>query len=223
MAPLPKSTTRRHTVFLLCLFSSLLVSFALFTYFMLMPFSQFTTHHRASDKSHGLDVDAPADLAGAVATSARRVVDFAHVGDAYQSLDVLAHEHDRLWREDLLPPNGGYLTLARAPNDTAARLGVAMFHQLRCLAAIRSEMQRLQARAHGAPEDQDRHRALACFDYLRQSLLCHADATIEADGGTGVAEGLAEGMRERQCRDWHILYEASTRSDDEPVLPDDLR
>lgn len=53
-----------------------------------------------------------------------------------------------------------------------------------------------------------------------QSLLCHADATIEADdGGTGVAEG----MGERQCRDWRILYEASTRSDDEPVLPDDLR
>lgn len=177
MAPLPKSTTRRHTVFLLCLFSSLLVSFALFTYFMLMPFSQFTTHHRASDKSHDLDVDAPADLAGAVATSARRV-DFALGDRAYQSLDVLAHEHDRLWREDLLPPNGGYLTLARAPNDTAARLGVAMFHQLRCLAAIRSEMQRLQARAHGAPEDQDparqdRDRALACFDYLRQVCIDH--------------------------------------------------
>ncbi|KAK9444782.1 hypothetical protein VB005_01846 [Metarhizium brunneum] len=214
MAPLPKSTTRRHTVFLLCLFSSLLVSFALFTYFMLMPFSQFTTHHRASDKSHQDLHETPADLAGAVATSARRV-DFA-LGDAHQSLD-----DDRLWREDLLPPNGGYLTLARAPNDTtAARLGVAMFHQLRCLAAIRSEMQRLQARARGGAkpdaDDQDRDRALACFDYLRQSLLCHADATIEADGGTGVAEG----MGERQCRDWRILYEASTGSDDEPVLPD---
>ncbi|KID66151.1 uncharacterized protein G6M90_00g067690 [Metarhizium brunneum] len=216
MAPLPKSTTRRHTVFLLCLFSSLLVSFALFTYFMLMPFSQFTTHHRASDKSHQDLHETAADLAGAVAASARRV-DFA-LGGAHPILD-----DDRLWREDLLPPNGGYLTLARAPNDndTAARLGVAMFHQLRCLAAIRSEMQRLQARARGGAkpdaEHQHRDRALACFDYLRQSLLCHADATIEADGdGTGVAEG----MGERQCRDWRILYEASTRSDGEPVLPD---
>ncbi|KFG85946.1 hypothetical protein MANI_109996 [Metarhizium anisopliae] len=208
MAPLPKATTRRHTVFLLCLFSSLLVSFALFTYFMLMPFSQFTTHHRASDKAH----HSHEDLAGAVATSTRRV-DFA-LGDARQRLD-----DDRRWREDLLPPNGGYLTLARAPNDTtAARLGVAMFHQLRCLAAIRSEMQRLQASARGGAqpdaEHQHRDRALACFDYLRQSLLCHADATIEADD---------DGTGERQCRDWRILYEASTRSDDEPVLPDDLR
>lgn len=184
MAPLPKSTTRRHTVFLLCLFSSLLVSFALFTYFMLMPFSQFTTHHGASDKSHHLH-ETPADLADAVATSARRV-DFA-LGDAHQSLDVLAHEHDRRWREDLLPPNGGYLTLARAPNDTAARLGVAMFHQLRCLAAIRSEMQRLQARARGGAkpdaEHQDRDRALACFDYLRQVCIDPINVSPRLENG----------------------------------------
>lgn len=179
MAPLPKSTTRRHTVFLLCLFSSLLVSFALFTYFMLMPFSQFTTHHRASDKSHHLH-ETPTDLADAVATSARRV-DFA-LGDAHKSLD-----DDRLWREDLLPPNGGYLTLARAPNDTAARLGVAMFHQLRCLAAIRSEMQRLQARARGGAkpdaEHQDRDRALACFDYLRQVCIDPINVSPRLENG----------------------------------------
>ncbi|EFY88275.1 hypothetical protein MAC_05748 [Metarhizium acridum CQMa 102] len=209
MAPLPKSTARRHTVLLLCLFSSLLVSFALFTYFMLLPLSQFTTHHHASNKSY-----VPADL-GALTTSAKTVEFARH--DAYQSL---GREHDHLWRDDLLPPNGGYLTLAHAPNDTA-KLGVAMFHQLRCLAAIRSEMQRLHEHGSGDPahRDQDRDRALACFDYLRQSLLCHADATIEADSGTD----LTDGMGERQCKDWNILYKASTRSDDEPVTPDDLR
>ncbi|TWU71248.1 hypothetical protein ED733_002341 [Metarhizium rileyi] len=222
MAPLSKSIARKHTVFLLALFSSLVISFALFTYFMLLPFSQFTTRHKPSNKSH-----VPADLL-ALEASVRPVRFAQH--EAYRNL---SHEHDRLWQDRLLPPNGGYLTLANGQNRTG-RSAIAMFHQLHCLAMIRTEMQRLddmrlgQTRTPTGSESWQRHRerALHCFDYLRQSLLCMADATIErprqsSDNRSAVVDD--DDMSERQCKDWDILYKASTRSDEEPVMPDDLR
>ncbi|GAO18713.1 hypothetical protein UVI_02053190 [Ustilaginoidea virens] len=41
MAPLPPKTAARHRAVLLALFATLVVSSALVTYFMLLPFSQF--------------------------------------------------------------------------------------------------------------------------------------------------------------------------------------
>ncbi|KHN93756.1 uncharacterized protein MAM_08397 [Metarhizium album ARSEF 1941] len=227
MSPLPKSTARKHTVFLLCLFSSLVVSFALFAYFMFLPLSQFTTrnhgHHGRPPKS-GHGSHAPAHLAALEASS--RVVEFVP-HDEYRNL---GHDHDALWQDDLLPPNGGYLTPAQ--NGTAGRVRLAMFHQLHCLAAIRSEMQHLQDGGPSSPSPSPsssegpvlrrRHRALACLDYLRQSLLCMADATTEPAPQSDEPDD--DGMGERQCRDWNLLYQASARSDHEPVVTSsDLR
>ncbi|OAQ59209.1 hypothetical protein VFPPC_10239 [Pochonia chlamydosporia 170] len=228
MAPLPKSTARQHYAFLLSLFSTLVISFSLFTYFMLLPLSQFTTHHKPSPSNTSL---VPADL-HALQTSSK-IVQFAE-HDAYKNL---SHQHDHLWHE-ALPPNGGYFTLAHERNKTH-KLGIAMFHQLHCLAMLRSEMQYLHQiiavlkdptrgelpvrPKESDPLDHDKGYALHCFDYLRQSLLCMADATIEQPKLSDDGDPYIDGMDERRCKDWEILYNASVRSDVEPVMPDDLR
>ncbi|KAK2599142.1 hypothetical protein QQS21_005403 [Conoideocrella luteorostrata] len=237
MAPLPPHKARKHHTFLLSLFSSLVISFALFTYFMLMPFSQFTTHASRNKSLIRGDLHA-------LKTSSR-TVDFAG-HDAYRNL---SHEHDALWHDQLLPPNGGYFALAEKEKNSD-KLGIAMFHQLRCLAMIRTEMQYLRdviAALKSSEEGvSDQHHRLLdsrhasssggagnlldhdpkdpthCFDYLRQSLLCLTDGTIERPKQYDDGRPYIDGMGERQCRDWDILYRASMRSDDQPVMPDDL-
>lgn len=50
-----------------------------------------------------------------------------------------------------------------------------------------------------------------------------ADATIEQPKLSDDGDPYIDGMDERRCKDWEILYNASVRSDAEPVMPDDLR
>jgi hypothetical protein len=51
----------------------------------------------------------------------------------------LSHEFDSLW-EDLITPNGGFLS-QKDGGDEANHYGISMFHQLHCLAIIRSALQ----------------------------------------------------------------------------------
>ncbi|GAB0136649.1 hypothetical protein EsDP_00004944 [Epichloe bromicola] len=245
MAPLPPHESRKHKAFLLALFSSLVLSSGLFTYFMLLPFSQFvtTTHANKPDRYYKSSIKDHLRALG----SSSRVAGFAE-HDAYANL---SHEHDALWHHDLLPPNGGYLRIASAQthddsDSDSGRLGIAMFHQLRCLAVLRTEMQRLRDRMRILEDEVHQHRGgvlsrqqtrgggtvvpldregeypMHCFDYLRQSLLCLSDATIERPGQYDGGKPFIDGMGERSCRDWDILYRASVRSDQRPVMPGDL-
>ncbi|QPG98820.1 hypothetical protein C2857_000151 [Epichloe festucae Fl1] len=220
---------------------------------MLLPFSQFattTTHVKAKPDKYR---ESP-PLKGLLRAlgSSSRVADFAE-HDAYANL---SHEHDALWHHGLLPPNGGYLRIASAQthddsdsdgDGDSDRLGIAMFHQLRCLAVLRTEMLRLRdrmrilegevhqhSRGGGVlsrqalrgggtvnPLDREGEYPMHCFDYLRQSLLCLSDATIERPRQYDSGKPLIDGMGGRSCRDWEILYRASVRSDERPVMPGD--
>lgn len=179
MAVPQSAKSKRDQVFLLGLFVTLVVSFAGFTYFMLMPFSQFNTH------SHGKKLYIAAELQELEKSS--RIVEFSE----HEDYKNLSREFDPLW-DKLLTPNGGYLTADRKTNETD-KLGISMFHQLHCLAMIREEMQylvhiievlkenthapelhsQLQRRhKHGGdsmnPLNHDADHPLHCFDYLRQ-------------------------------------------------------
>ena len=76
---------------------------------------------------------------------------------------------DLEWRA-LVPANGTiYLGHERRP------FTISMFHQLRCLDVIRTEL--LSTRGLSTPlppSELSRH----CFNYLRQTALCHADTTL---------------------------------------------
>ncbi|KAF2813024.1 uncharacterized protein BDZ99DRAFT_369165, partial [Mytilinidion resinicola] len=62
--------------------------------------------------------------------------------------------------------------------------GIAMFHQLHCLAGFRHAIQQLQAGkkiGYSVFTDVSEHRGHwpHCFDYLKQSIECYADDSIE--------------------------------------------
>jgi len=132
----------------------------------------------------------------------------------YRSLDPST---DALWDDDhLLTPNGGYLV--REMDGEDEYFGVTMFHQLHCLQALRTALQVLTAQVNGTgsgifPESHWPHGShyLHCLDYLRQTILCSADSTVEApryfpEIGHPVVSGYSVG---RECVDHNVLYEMS--------------
>ncbi|KAK9771972.1 hypothetical protein AB5N19_06973 [Seiridium cardinale] len=149
--------------------------------------------------------------------------------DDYMSL---SHDFDSLWA-DLLPPNGGFI-LRPDKNGVNRKHGISMFHQLHCLGMMRDAVQDMTERLtaaekpgpHGHAEKRGSHGLhdplahddhwLHCFDYLRQAILCNADATIEPPSITFQGNGIIDGMIQRECKDWNTLYSAATEHDGRP-------
>lgn len=57
----------------------------------------------------------------------------------------------------------------------------------------------------------------------RQTIRCLADSTIERPKLYPDGTPFIDGMGDRKCKNWDLLYGASTTSDDEPMMADDLR
>ncbi|KAL7941846.1 hypothetical protein V8C42DRAFT_333888 [Trichoderma barbatum] len=140
----------------------------------------------------------------------------------------LSREYDYLW-DELLTPNGGFI-MKKDEKNIAHQYGLSMFHQLHCLAMIRAAMQDALNLPESTSKTQSRHKHhahkngsvfdtsdhwLHCFDYLRQTILCEADSTIEPPKHNSKGQEVVNGMGERQCRDWTILRDASIKSDEE--------
>ncbi|KAF2091591.1 hypothetical protein K490DRAFT_61024 [Saccharata proteae CBS 121410] len=91
--------------------------------------------------------------------------------------------------------------------------GMSMFHQLHCLDSFRHAIQQLQ---HGDKIGYDEKTDVSmhqghwphCFDYLRQTLLCYADDTVEPswldDGYKWTIDGYHN--TKRTCRDSARMY-----------------
>lgn len=88
----------------------------------------------------------------------------------------------------------------------------SLFHQLHCLASIRIFMSVIR-QAMGRNDtfqiekvvlDPREDHMAHCFDYLRQSLMCHGDMTLEwprtePDGSRVAVDGWGV---EHQCKSW---------------------
>ncbi|KAI0631220.1 hypothetical protein C8Q77DRAFT_1159906 [Trametes polyzona] len=111
----------------------------------------------------------------------------------------------------LFPLSDGFTTLRGPPAPSSPGTGagdgprrtflVSMVHQLHCLDVLRVAFaaNRTGAAAHAAH----------CLRYLRQTVLCHADTTLEPDE-PGVRDGrwehAASGVGAvHRCRDWTVL------------------
>jgi hypothetical protein len=117
-------------------------------------------------------------------------------------------ENDAAWAS-LLSRSKGFVTLG--PKNTI--YGVAMFHQLHCISALRygyvaAKRGKLDVLDHGiATEEHFTH----CLTYLMQDAVCRADTTLEDtysvvhNGVHDVATG-GEGVVHR-CRDWTAVRE----------------
>ncbi|KAF2237618.1 hypothetical protein EV356DRAFT_574025 [Viridothelium virens] len=106
-----------------------------------------------------------------------------------------------LW--DSLIPNGlGYV---RNPDLTSQLSVISVFHQLHCLYTLRrayfDKSSDGQLKNFDFGHDRDKHTG-HCFEYLRQSLICSADSSLEPAGN---AEGFLGWGFQRQCRDYEQL------------------
>jgi len=116
---------------------------------------------------------------------------------------------DQSWR-DLFPIDGGFFV---HPVVAPTRATFSSFHQLHCLDGIRGAYWASHRTAiRGGklnetelPMDMQPRHVRHCIDLLRQSLMCHADTTVEVVDET---IGGVHGFRvEHQCRNWDQLVQ----------------
>ncbi|KAI0432346.1 hypothetical protein F5Y09DRAFT_301917 [Xylaria sp. FL1042] len=115
---------------------------------------------------------------------------------------------DQLW-SDLFPMDGGFFVHSTiAPTRTT----FSSFHQLHCLNGLRQAYwQSHKAAVHGEkinevdlPKDLQPHHVQHCIDLLRQTLMCHADTTLEVADEAGGVDGF---RTKHQCRSWEQLVQ----------------
>lgn len=135
-----------------------------------MALLTFMTLSVVKSPSEGMSLDF-----GKMATKESPVMVNFTEHDEYKQLN---HEYDAVW-DGLLTPNGGFL-IVKDTTDTKHLYGLSMFHQLHCLAMIRSAFQGYSksnselashASHHNNGVGHDESEAdhwLHCFDYLRQ-------------------------------------------------------
>jgi hypothetical protein len=96
------------------------------------------------------------------------------------------------------PPGKGFVFLG----EEHFAFGVSMWHQMHCLNHIRATL------VNG---DDGSDHTEHCFHYLRQSILCAADTTLEP-GGTHMklanGDTVAAGVETvHTCRDWRQVHD----------------
>ena len=126
-----------------------------------------------------------------------------------ETLDVVAmfpeeSFHYPIWNEDgdnrwtmSLPHGGGFVQI-----QSGEVYDVAMFHQLRCLWDIRSSLEAANSTVGYLFEEDE--NVNSCFEYLRRSIFCHSDNTLEGAIGSHF---LLDISSPHVCRDWTRLYE----------------
>lgn len=98
-----------------------------------------------------------------------------------------------------------------------------MYHQIHCLDALRLAIQ--GKKPHGehnlgssGKEHWQENHSDHCLNYLRQTILCNADLTLEEEfpeeGSHDVGEGLGA---KHVCRDWSLVHEYVERNYEEWV------
>ena len=105
-----------------------------------------------------------------------------------------------------LMPTGGHtvhISTSDTSNSSIPRTyTVALFHQLKCLEIYHREYLKPLPRQVTA-------ELRGCLNYLRQSLLCHADTRLESVKNVKIQ---ASKRYDTVCRDWSKVYEAAERN-----------
>ncbi|KAI1258773.1 hypothetical protein F5Y18DRAFT_327458 [Xylariaceae sp. FL1019] len=110
--------------------------------------------------------------------------------------------------ESLIPVGRGFVELEDGDPGRKKRYCVSAFHQLHCLDMLRrGYYSAAGSSSNGAVErhshaDQPVHMQ-HCFDYIRQALMCAADATLEERDET--ISGVKGWGTTHQCRDFEAL------------------
>lgn len=115
----------------------------------------------------------------------------------YQKVFTLgdSNETREQWHA-LFPAGGGFVKHPTVSPDMAS---LAVYHQLHCLNHIRVSYWAAVDGTVVSDHQREGSHVRHCIDYLRQSLLCHADANFEMPSRE--AGGVTGFGFERQCRD----------------------
>lgn len=128
----------------------------------------------------------------------------------YMSPPPLDNSSEPYW-DALLPKGLGYVNSPLAQENVST---ISVFHQLHCLYTLRriyyatlaKTLDKQNQKHELAPFDNGVERpkhAAHCFEYLRQSLMCNADSSLEPFEST---QDDFPGMGfQRQCRDYGAL------------------
>lgn len=102
--------------------------------------------------------------------------------------------------ESVFTRSNGWVRLG----DIGQPFALAMYHQMHCLQEMRFEIQR--GRAGKASMDEPVGHLDHCFDYMRQSVLCCSDTSLEIAHRVKHPEGDRAGTyglgSVHTCRDW---------------------
>ncbi|KAF4615766.1 hypothetical protein D9613_012368 [Agrocybe pediades] len=100
----------------------------------------------------------------------------------------------------LLPESGG--VVYRSGDKP---FGVSMFHQLRCIGLIRSNLDKfVKSNRTMGPGTKTQE----CMDYLRQMVLCRSDLTLESARNPR-GPHIAVSDITHVCNDWSAVYRAA--------------
>lgn len=106
-----------------------------------------------------------------------------------QRFQIVGDHEEEDWGR-LFPQGYGFAYLG----DNFEMFGVSMFHQFHCLQTVRQAIIDRDIYGH----------AQHCLTYLRNSILCSADLTLEPQFEHGKVDGLGV---THQCRNWTAVYE----------------
>ncbi|KAG6037210.1 hypothetical protein E4U19_002434 [Claviceps sp. Clav32 group G5] len=121
-------------------------------------------------------------------------------------------ESEKAWKA-LMPEGLGIVTvrdttalpaLPRLDQSlTAQNAMVSVYHQMHCLYRAR---QGYFVAAAGNASDVELGHLSHCWDYLRQSIMCSADTTLEWMGSTPDEDGTTGWGYQHKCRDWSAVF-----------------
>jgi hypothetical protein len=100
----------------------------------------------------------------------------------------------------LFPPRHGAISLG-----TDKRLfGLSLFHELACVDAIRAALVTKRGEPHEQPNVQH------CMDYLRQTVLCRRDTTLQ--NMRRIDAHVTDWFTTYECKDWTAVYDGVAKN-----------
>ncbi|ATZ57878.1 hypothetical protein BCIN_15g03990 [Botrytis cinerea B05.10] len=138
-----------------------------------------------------------------------------HYDDSFPKPPTSSRIHSDYPWADLYPQHGPYFNKSATNPE---RWTFSVFHQLHCVNRLRHGYWKAHTAAMEGKslEDEDKDRLTSpehiqhCLDYLRQSLMCHGDTTLEPDDvGINGAHGFGI---QHNCKSWNqLLHETDKR------------
>ncbi|KAL1670466.1 hypothetical protein GGF50DRAFT_122496 [Schizophyllum commune] len=106
--------------------------------------------------------------------------------------------------ETMLPPGGGMLYFGTDKQP----FSISVFHQLRCLDILRAELVVQFQHADEPPPEKQSPLVNHCMNYIRQTVLCRADLTMESIRGLNYSTSTVSDVT-HVCQDHTAVFRAA--------------